>query len=187
MGTLLVFILVFCVLVALGCGVLSGWSDFRGMTISNLYPLLVLGAFVLAWLSYYFLAPDDAVYFGALKSHLLSGGILFAITFIMFSLGWLGAGDSKLASVYALWAGMTGFASFLFYMALAGGLLGVAALLIQKHKPFSNPAENSWVYKTQNGQSAVPYGIAIAFGAFVSFLQNGYLSPDRFLALAGGS
>ncbi len=187
MGTLLVFILAFCVLVALGSGLMSAWTDFKGLLISNIYPVLIVIAFVLAWPAYHFLAPPEALYFGSLKTHLISGGLMFVVTFILFSLGWFGAGDSKLASAYALWVGMTGMPAFLFYTTLVGGILGVAALLIKKYKPFKDPAEQSWIAKTQSGQSAVPYGIAIFFGALVAFIQNGYVSLDRLASLVSGS
>lgn len=39
----------FCVCVAIGTGLLAGLSDFRGMTIPNLYSLVVMGAFVCAF------------------------------------------------------------------------------------------------------------------------------------------
>lgn len=187
MGTLLVLILVFCSLVALGCGALGAWSDFRGLTISNLYTLLILAGFVVAFAANAVLAPEGVSYFGPLKAHILAGGFFFAVTFALFSFGWLGAGDSKIGSAFALWVGMKGLICFLFYMALAGGLLAVAAVVIKNRKPFSAPPAGSWIAKIQEGQSAVPYGIAIFIGAVAGFVQNGFFAPGHLIALAGGS
>lgn len=184
---MLLFIIIFCVLVALGFGLASGWSDFRGLTISNVYSAAILAAFVVAFSAFYFFAPDGAVYFGSWKSHLLAGVIMFGVTFALYVPGWLGAGDSKLCTVFALWLGMLGLPAFLFYMTLMGGLLALAALLIKKYKPFTSPVPGSWIARTQEGVSAVPYGIAIAFGAVMSFVSTGYFDPARLMALAGGS
>src|SRR5690606_13741029 len=114
--------------------------------------------------------------------------LLFAVSFVLFSLKMIGAGDSKLLSVYALWAGFGGLLPFLFYMALIGGALGGFSLWVQRAKPFEKAAADSWIGRLQAGQSAVPYGIAITGGAIVCFVFQGYVSPEnlRLLAMAGG-
>lgn len=179
---MLLFIVIFCVIVALGFGLASAWSDFRGLIISNAYSIGVLLVFIPAFLAVFFFAPD-AGYFASWKSHLVAAAIMFAVTFVLFTTNMIGAGDSKLATAYALWIGVMGLPSFLFYMTLMGGVLGLATLALRRWKPIAAPREGGWVARAQAGASDVPYGIAIVTGAAVAFVQNGYVDPDRLAAL----
>ncbi len=179
---MLLFLVIFCVIVALGFGVASGWSDFTGLKISNIYPAAIMAAFVPAFLAVYFMAPESG-YFASIQSHMISFGAMFAITFVLFSMKAIGAGDSKLSTALALWVGMPGFSAYLFYMALMGGVLGLAALALKKWKPVDAPAAGGWVERAQGGVSAVPCGIAIAFGALVAFYYVGYFDPEKLVAL----
>ena len=182
---MLLFIVIFCAIVALGFCMASAWSDWNGMVIPNVYPAGVLLSFVIAYGATYALAPD-ITYFSSLKSHLIALGAIFGVTFILFSLRMIGAGDSKLAAVVALWVGLEGLMTFLFFMGIVGGLLGLVALYIQKAKPAKEPSEGSFVDRVQKGESAVPYGIAIAIGAIVAFYMVGYFDPENLTVLANG-
>lgn len=180
---MLVFIVIFCVIIALGFGLASSWSDFRGLTISNIYPLGILVSFIPAYLLVTLMVPD-VDYFFHWKSHLIAFGAVFAFTFLLFSLNMIGAADSKLAAVYALWVGLNGLFPFIVCMALTGGVLGLIALALKKWKPVKSPHEGGWVAKSQAGISAVPYGIAITAGAFAAFAKVGYTDPDKLSDLA---
>jgi prepilin peptidase CpaA len=85
----------------------------------------------------------------------------------------IGGGDSKLGTALALWAGLRGLLPFVFYMALVGGILGIAALVLYKLKPFKNPRVGGWIEQAQLGANAIPYGIAISAGAWASFFHTG--------------
>lgn len=165
----------FLVAASLGIGILAGASDIRGMTIPNIHSLLILGAFPLCY-GVCYLAGVDV--FASPLSHLISLLIVFGVSAGLFALKIMGAADSKLASAYALWLGVPGLMPFLFYMMVAGGVLGVAALLIRRFKPFTNPSPQSWIGQLQAGADKVPYGVAIVIGAFVSFGFLGYLGTD---------
>lgn len=182
---MLVFIVIFSVIVALGFGLASAWSDFKGFTISNVYAIGVILAFVPAFLAVMLMAPETA-YFASWQSHLLAAGGTFAVTFILFSTHMIGAGDSKLCTAYALWVGLMGLPSFLFFMTVCGGLLGLVTLALRKWKPVKTPAPGSWFDRAQNGASEVPYGIAIVAGALIAFIQNGYFDLAALAALAAG-
>ncbi|MCB1838704.1 MAG: prepilin peptidase [Alphaproteobacteria bacterium] len=173
--------------VAVGAGVYSGLSDIRGLTIPNIYSGVVAVAFLFAYLAVWVNANPSHVWVG--RQHILSGLLTFSITFLLFNLRMLGAADSKLATAYALWFKLTDLPLFLAYMAISGGLVAVASLVIMRRKPFKSPREGSWVARVQNGESKVPYGVAIAAGALVAFLKAGYLSGDflsGFLSVSGG-
>lgn len=174
MLSLLIFLT--CLFLVCGVGFLSALSDIRGLNIPNWHSLLIIGAFFVCYGLLRLFGHADV--FASLPAHLLGTLIVFLITLAMFALKGLGAADSKLATAYALWVGPGGMIVFLFYMALTGGLLGLAALLIRKYKPFKTPKEGGWVAHLQAGQSKVPYGVAIVCGALASFLKLGYLSPE---------
>lgn len=179
---MLLFIVIFCVIIALGFGLAAAYSDFKGMTIPNLYSGLIVASFVPAYLAVQFFAPESA-YFSNWISHLGSLVLIFAITYALFAVKAFGGGDAKLCSAYALWVGVGGLAPFLFFMGMTGGLLGLLTLALGKHKPVKAPPKDSWVEKAQNGAKEVPYGIAITLGAFAAFFYSGYIAPDGLMAL----
>ena len=173
---LLLIIFLVGVFVAIGAGGLASYSDFKGLTIPNAHSVAVAGAFVFTYVVLWLFGRDDV--FFSLGSHIVGAVIVFGVTLAMFALKGLGAADSKLGTAFALWVGVKGLFLFLFYMALFGGVLGVAALLLRKFKPFKTPSEGGWIARVQAGESKVPYGMAIVFGALVSFVKLGYFSGE---------
>ncbi len=180
---MILFLVVFCMLVAIGFGVISAVSDFKSMTIPNIYAGCIILAFIPAFAADAF-SGAGMEFFASWKAHLAAGALVFGLTFALFSFRVIGAGDSKLCSAFALWVGMSGLASFLFYMAVVGALLGFATKVMNKRKLMENPPEGSWIAKSQAGNMGVPYGIAICFGAIVAFYQLGYFSPEKLALLA---
>lgn len=152
----------------LATALLSCISDVQRLRIPNTYVLVVLGAFVAAFV----LSPSS---FGVWWHPFAAGAVFLVITYVMFALNMLGAGDAKLGAALALWVGLPGLMAYVMYMAIVGGLLGVASLILKKRKPFKNPREGSWVATVQGGGNAVPYGIAITAGACGAMLHNGFI------------
>jgi prepilin peptidase CpaA len=144
-------------------------SDLRRLRIPNAHVLIVMAAFALA----YIVSPE---FFGRWWEHLAAFAIVFIVTYAMFAFGMIGGGDAKLGAALALWVGLKGLMPFMFYMAIVGGLLGIAALMIRKNKPFKNCRDGSWVSEVQLGKNAVPYGIAITFGAWAGMFYTGFLT-----------
>lgn len=143
---------------------LSSVADLRSLTIPNWHSLLVLGLFVPAYLT----APEG---FFPIGQHFSAMIIMFFISYIMFHFNIMGGGDSKLATVVSLWLGLKLMLPFMFYMAIAGGVLGAITILIRKLKPFKNVDEKTWFYKAQQGVNEVPYGIAITVGYILSIFH----------------
>lgn len=141
-------------------------SDIRSLRIPNWQPLAALALFIPAYLA----APET---FGGWQAHGAALGIMFVVTYIMFACGIMGGGDSKFAAALALWTGIKGLAPMLFYMALIGGLLGAATLLMRKKRPFKKPVPGSWIAAAQAGENAVPYGVAISFGFWMALYHMG--------------
>lgn len=151
---------------------LSCFADVTSLRIPNKYSLIILGCFLPAWL----FTPEA---FGPLPHHLLAMVIMFVLTYVMFCQGMIGGGDSKLATALAVWTGLKGLVPFIFYMALAGGVLGLISLFfLRNSKVFKNPPPGSWVEQAQNGRSAIPYGIAISFGVWASFYHTQFISEQ---------
>lgn len=183
---MILFIVVFCLLVAIGFSVAAGVADFKTMNIPNIYSLGIVLAFIPAFVTDA-LTGGGVEYFASWQSHVLTGVGMFAVTFLLFSLGMIGAGDSKLVSALALWVGLPGLPAFLFYMAIIGALLGLVTKTMNKKILVANAKEGSWIAKAQGGFGGVPYGIAIASGAIIAFYQLGYFSVEKLAILAGVS
>jgi prepilin peptidase CpaA len=147
---------------------LSCVSDIRSMRIPNIYSGAILAAFAVAFAA----SPES---FGKWWEHAGAFALMFLVTFGMFMAGMVGSGDTKLGSVLALWVGFKGLMPYLFFMALAGGVLGAVSLLLRGKKIFKNPQPGSWVAKAQDGKSAVPYGVAISVGAWAALFHTGFI------------
>lgn len=173
MIVLIIFLM--CLFVSLGVGVLAGVSDIRRMVIPNAYNVYMIAAFFVAYAALYFAGQTHV--FTAIWWHALSAVLMFAVTFVMFALKMLGAGDSKFATACAIWIGVRDLPIFVFYMTMMGAVLGIASLVLRKKKPFADPAEGSWIAQVQGGASKVPYGVAIAFGMVIAFIHAGYFDP----------
>ncbi len=175
---LFLIVFIFCLCVAIAVGVMAAMSDFRGLRIPNAYSLVIAAVFFLGWLAAR-LGGAEGV-FQPLQSHLYAGGGVFILTLVLFFLKVFGGGDAKLLSAYALWAGLMNIITLLFYMALAGCVLAVAALIIRKLKPFKAPPEGSWIAQLQAGKAVVPYGIPIVIGAFAAFGHADFMNMASF-------
>ena len=138
--------------VLLVCLVLAvaGTSDVRNRRIPN-WTVLATAALFGVWLF-----VGAAV---SLISSLEAALFVFVCSVALYFLGVIGAGDSKLATAVALFAGFSRLPQFFVYMSLAGGILVLCMLVMQ-------PAR-ALVMLQMKGQGGldrgVPYGVAIAF------------------------
>ncbi|WP_262694322.1 A24 family peptidase [Kordiimonas aquimaris] len=130
-------------------------TDLKDRRIPNIQPLIILGLFGILALSR-LIAGDELTH--AFLWPALSGLIVFAFCIVLFALRLMGGGDVKLMAVVALIAGPAFSLSFLFYVAIAGGIVAFAMMI---HK--------SLIVQT-NEPPKVPYGVAImAGGVWVCF------------------
>lgn len=154
--------------IVLGFMVAASVSDVLRLKIPNVYSLIVIAAFGIAFLA-------DPQLFGPLWQHLVAALVFFVITYILFHVGVMGGGDTKFGTALALWTGLHALMVYMVYLALMGGVLGVVALYIMKKKPARDPKPGSWVAKLQEDKSVVPYGVAISIGALGAFYHTGFL------------
>jgi prepilin peptidase CpaA len=93
-----------------------------------------------------------------LLSSLGAALLVFVCSFVLYSFGIVGAGDSKLATAVALFAGFPHLPEFILYMSLTGGVIVLCMLAADPARIF--------VAIQMRGRGflerGVPYGVAIA-------------------------
>jgi prepilin peptidase CpaA len=148
-------------------------SDIRVRKIPN-GVVLAIGLLFAAW------SVSEA---GAgLPSALLAGLIAFAVGFGLYLGGIVGAGDSKLFAVVALFAGVPLLPFFAVATAMTGGAMGVVSVASRPRRAL--------VMLTLRGKGdfgrGIPYGVAIAVGgALTIWLKVSGLDPARLWSAAG--
>lgn len=146
-------------------------SDIRRRIIPNLAVAALLAVFV-AWASLVLgIGP-------ALVSALAAGGLALAVTFALYVFNIVGAGDSKLFAVAALFFGLGYLPAFALATVLAGGMVALASLALRPRRAavmLSIGGKGDW-------GRGVPYGVAIAAGAALILWGaiGGYFEPYRF-------
>ncbi len=129
-------------------------EDVHRLTISNWISLAIVGLYPIYVLS----SPVPVAW----PWSVAIGALTLAVGFGLFAFRLMGGGDVKLLSATALWAGPGLFASFIFLTAIAGGIVGLAILLLRRRR--MAPAADG----TLAAQPAVmPYGVAIAAGGLM--------------------
>jgi prepilin peptidase CpaA len=98
------------------------------------------------------------------------GVAMLIVGMALFALKWMGGGDAKLLAAASLWLGIPGFAPFLLYTGLAGGVLALGLLALRSAwvRPLAL-AGPAWVGRLATPGAATPYGVAIAAGALAAF------------------
>ena len=135
-------------------------EDMVRMRISNITVLAVLAAAIAAMAFEGFHGPlwQNAVVFGA----------VLAIGTLMFARNLLGGGDVKLFAATALWVNFSAALALLVMIFLAGGVVALLYILVRKFRGIS-----------RRDASRIPYGVAIAAGAFYVFgTQYAHSRPD---------
>jgi|GEM_PF-1917260 len=161
MLTMLFAIAFFCLCIQ------AGVKDTMTFTIPNWMNLTFLLLFIPA-------AFAAQIGWGVAGSHLLAGLVALVIAYFLHGFGLFGGGDAKMIPGVILWIGPAGSISFLFGMALAGGVLGLIILLARR----AVPADIAPVFakKILTAENGIPYGVAIAAGAFVAASHSPLLS-----------
>jgi prepilin peptidase CpaA len=127
-------------------------SDLRSLSISNTIVLATLGAATALWL----VRPEAGVWW----QHLASFAIMLGIGFVLFSAGWMGGADAKLAAAAAILFDLQELVWFAVATALAGGILTLLLLGLRRLMPGQR---QRWLGLAAG--KSIPYGVAIAAGA----------------------
>lgn len=96
--------------------------------------------------------------------HLLIGAVAFVVSVGLFFVGFYGGGDAKFIPAVMLWLGPAGAAPFLVATAMAGGVLTILIVILRAVVPQGvTPGFGLATFEDRKG---IPYGVAIAAGAF---------------------
>jgi prepilin peptidase CpaA len=133
----------------------SASSDLFSMKISNrvsialaiLYPVLAIAVGVPAM---------------TIATNLACGMAVLVLTFFMFTRGWIGGGDAKLAAATAPWLGWALMLDYSLLTSVLGGALTLGILLSRRTPLPSWAARLDWVARLHHPDNGVPYGIALA-------------------------
>lgn len=148
----------FAILVFAGLVIWAAVTDVRSFLIPN----RISAAIGLLYPAYVLSAPQPIDWIGAL----IVAGATLAVGFVMFLISFrgsplMGAGDTKLLTVCALWAGPSLMFELLFVMALAGGVIALFTWL--RHRP--SATADGVMTLLRIPLLRLPYGLAICAGA----------------------
>jgi len=144
---------------------LAAAADLLTMKIPNLLSAILAIA--------YFIAASIAGVPGhEMAMHALTGAAMLVFTFALFSFGWIGGGDAKLAAATALWLGWTPLADYGLVSAIAGGALTLGILMARRFALPNFLASQGWIARLHNAKSGIPYGIALAFGGMLVYPET---------------
>jgi prepilin peptidase CpaA len=138
--------------------------DIRTRRIPNWSLIALIGVFVVAGLLH--ATPQ-----GWLLS-LMAFGAALCGSGILYLLGVIGAGDSKLFSVAALFAGFSNLLLFTIATTIVGGVLALAYVLILPQLVIYGLMAPP---RRQGKDAGIPYGVAIAIGGLLTAVSTGFL------------
>jgi prepilin peptidase CpaA len=108
--------------------------------------------------------------------HGLAGVVVLFVGFALFAVRIVGGGDAKLLAAAALWIGWTKLFYFIFYTALAGGVLAICMVaweVVRLHIDItSSNSQSSLLKRLTSLKPDLPYGVAIAAGACFALPQT---------------
>ncbi len=152
------------VLIFVGLMLVASWSDMTSMTIPNWISLALLGSF-------FVIAPFVIDSWAEFGQHILVGLVCFIIGVGMFALGWMGGGDAKLFAATAIWWVWSDLLLYLFFTAVAGGVLALFLIMGRKFFPAAI-LTTDWMYRLFKDEKKMPYGLALAFGAIMTLPKS---------------
>ncbi|MEJ2373870.1 MAG: prepilin peptidase [Pseudolabrys sp.] len=148
--------------------VFAASSDLLTLTISNKLSLALAGGFFL-------LAIVTGMSLAAVGMHLGAAAVVLIFAFGLFTRGWVGGGDVKLAASTALWFGFGHLLEYLVNAALFGGALTILLLSFRRLPLPDVLTRQSWIRRLHKADVGVPYGIALAAGALFVYPQTGWM------------
>lgn len=144
---------------------MAGSMDLLTMTIPNRLSLALAAAYLV-------LAVALGVPPMVILYNLSCGAAVLALTFALFTLGWIGGGDAKLATATAMWMGWGVMPEYGLTAAVYGGALTIALILARRvHLPAWLMGQG-WLVRLHDAKSGVPYGIALAAAGIMVYPQT---------------
>jgi prepilin peptidase CpaA len=129
-------------------------------------PNRVSAAMVLAFLPLALLAGLGA---WDLLHHVEAGLLMLLLGVLLFIPGWFGGGDAKLMAAIGLWIGLDNLFAYVFYVALAGGMIAAIFTSVRSVPLPRVFLGEAWALRLHRSDSGIPYGIALAAGALLVY------------------
>jgi len=142
-------------------------NDIYEFKIPNWISIVLVAAYPLAGLT---LGASPHV----LMEGALLGGAALTIGFCLFAARIIGGGDAKLLAATAPWMGLGSLGLFLFQTAIAGLVLAIVMGMFRKFPVLPVYAHAPWLIRLHERKKDLPYAVAIAAGALLSFSQTPY-------------
>src|SRR3954470_16963954 len=146
-------------LFALVMVVAMAW-DAATLTIPDMLSVTLVAGFVVG-------AVARSAGWEAMLGHAGAGVALFVIGAGLFHLGVWGGGDVKFMAAIGLWFGWGGLPAWLFMVALAGGVLAFATLVLRNTVATPAPWWPGWLNRLHRRDEGIPYGIALGAGGLL--------------------
>lgn len=137
----------------------AGW-DLASFTIPNFLTAGLIALFVL-------FAIAAGFNFSMIGWHLLAGMAGLLLGLALFALGYVGGGDAKLFAATALWLGFKDLMTYALVASVFGGVLTISLILLRQCPLPAYFSRRAWIAKLHDAHSGIPYGVALAVGAFV--------------------
>ncbi|MCR4264735.1 prepilin peptidase [Nitratireductor sp. ZSWI3] len=135
-------------------------KDVATMTITNRLVLLLAAAYMV-------FAPLAGVGSDEMLTAASVAAIVLAGAFLLFSLGWIGGGDAKLAAVAVLWLGADQAFTYLLYVAVVGALFTLALIQLRRMPLPGFLQQAAWTGRLLGASHGVPYGVALSVAALL--------------------
>ncbi|KRB52659.1 prepilin peptidase [Phenylobacterium sp. Root700] len=94
-------------------------------------------------------------------SALAAAAIAFGVTYPLYHFGFLGAGDTKLFTAVALFAGANHLLAVAVLTTLAGGALALGSIILRPKRALRGLTSRG---RAEGAGRGIPYGVAIALG-----------------------
>jgi prepilin peptidase CpaA len=105
----------------------------------------------------------------AIGMHAAAGATLLAIGFLLFTFGWVGGGDAKIAAAAALWLGVGYTVEFVVWTSIIGGALSLILILVKHRLSPALAVRYAWLHRLHDPNTGVPYGLALGAAAMLVY------------------
>jgi prepilin peptidase CpaA len=139
---------------------LAACWDVASFTIPNFIPAAL-------FLAFFAFAIASGMNAQAVGVHLLAGLLGLALGFGLFALGYIGGGDAKFFAATLVWLGFRDALDYALIASVLGGGLTLGLLSVRAMPLPAVLAGQPWIVRLHDRRSGVPYGVALAIGAFV--------------------
>jgi prepilin peptidase CpaA len=152
-----------------GAMALAAATDLFTMTVPNRLALaLAIGFFVVA--------PLAGLGWPEIGVQVLFALGALALTFVLFSFGWIGGGDAKLFAATCLWFGPEAILAYAVYASIFGGALTLLLIFWRGFPLPAGLASQGWLARLHSPKEGVPYGIALAAAGLLVYPHTPYMA-----------